>query len=116
MAAVACAARFGGARAGPRPDITLADARGEGASESGSTKAADAVPKVAESVKSSSEVLVASVFTTAIRYCEPVCTVSAAAKLDEVRNAADSPAADRVTLATTVWVVPTRAAALRPTV
>jgi hypothetical protein len=50
---------------------------------------ADTAPNVVENVKSSSEVLVASVFTTAIRYCEPGWTVSAAAKLGELRNTAD---------------------------
>jgi hypothetical protein len=49
----------------------------------------DTAPKVVESVKSSRDVYVGSVFTTAIRYCEPGWTVSAAAKLGELRNTAD---------------------------
>ena len=53
---------------------------------------ADAM-RLPESVKSSRDVYVASVFTTAIRYCAPAVTASAAFTLGDASSAADWPAA-----------------------
>jgi hypothetical protein len=58
----------------------------------GAVREEDAPLNPADSVKSSLDVYELSVFTTAIRYCDPACNVSDVLKLAEVRNATDCPA------------------------